>query len=1608
MKKILSLFFVFCVMIITLNAQTQVPILQENFAGTTLPEGWTAIDADGDGYNWFVGTYNNLPCVTSESYNGSVGALSPVNWLITPALSLSGASTLTFKVSSTYNYSEHYGVFISTTSATDLSSYTELLSENFWASWTEKTIDLSPYEGHTVYIAFKHFNSSDQYSINITDVMVTTSLASAYISATPATIDFGTVTANTSSDMETVTVEATNLTSAITATTTAPFEISTDGQNFATSQFMMPDGGELYVRCSPTVAGNFNGILTFIGGTASTQVLLQAHASSCAPVTDLAVSQISGTSAYLTWNTIDATAAAETYTVEYATLGTTTWSTVTSSSLSYLLSDLQPQTTYNVRLFSSCEEGYSDTLFTTFTTNCLVGGYITVGTGNMETRELPADANFNRSYSEQLFLASELNGLQNINSITMEMTSLSLQRHYSIYMVHTTATDLLSYSVPLDNAQLVFDEDQELVIGDNTFEFTTPFAYNGSDNLLMIIIDNSGSYTVNNLWKTHYGPNNCSKYDGRDDANYDISSLTGAGHLTNLRNNVIFGSECDNTPSCVAPNVVVTEVTDNDITLYWAAGNQESSWKIEYKEINASSWTNLGNVTENEYTLSNLSAHTTYMIRVYSHCGTEYSNPTSLTVSTECSTISLPLTENFENIDAQAGCPTCWTKDGNHEYMDYPRITTGSAHSGNQSMEFYATPTSYSYLALPELNDAYEINNLLVSFYAYAYDSENSIELGVMTNPQDYNSFTLIQSYSVSEESTWELAEIMTSSFTGNGRYLAFRMPAGAYNSMNIDDIFIEEIPSCLHVTDLQADNITANEAEISWNPGNTEEAWSYLLGVSGSVNPESDPFIFVNNTFIYLTDLTANTLYEIYVKADCGSGDMSAAQMISFRTGCAPLTEIPYTENFDSYPGITYWAEENNLPNCWSYLNTGTDYSTYPVIVNNAETAASGTNSVNFSTLFDGSSSSDFGDQIAILPEIDITVLTLNNLVLNLDVRASNNNDPFNLTIGVMTDPDDITSFTAVQTITSTSTSYTNYDVDFSTYEGNGSYIALAAFRPNNNTNMGYVDNIKIEAANTCPRPMQVTATTIDATSVSVSCTTADEASSWIIEYGPANFTLGEGTQIPANTMPFTLTDLTPSTTYDFYLKAVCGAAEESNFSSVVSATTWQIPATTPYFTDFSSSTENANWSLVNGNRTNQWFIGQPASYNKSLLYISNNNGVNASYDFNNATTVWAYRDITFGSNAAEFNLSFKWLAMGQNYHDYLSVYIGDPMNVDATDWFDPAAVAGLQILASDLNLHNTWQYFTTAISETFAGQTKRIYFMWQNDNTTGENPGAIIDSIIITEATCASPRFVTVNNITDASAILSFTPAAGTTNWQYVISTTPIYPEQGTIQNINANTVTLSNLTPNTTYYVYVRTNCGNNDFSAWTNAVEFTTEQHVDPQVCDAPINLYIFNLAAHSATATWNANEDAVSWTVEYKLQSESQWQTATAIQPTFSFQGLVANSTYNVRIKTICEDGESEYTTSDFTTLEEVGIDNVKLANGISLMPNPADKYIELSIKDNIKVREVSIYNAFGQMIQMIQLNDNHARIDLNHYASGMYFVRIAGENTIVTKKFIKK
>lgn len=141
----------------------------EVVASTEVTEGfedgqgdWTFIDADGDGDTWtwdedeWGWTAHNGSRGYLKSHSWTEEPFAADNWLVSPEAVLDG----TFKFWA--KGSEKFQVYVSTESATDVTTFTEvsdLLSGGY--DYEEYTVDLSAYAGQTGWIAIRHFNSYD-------------------------------------------------------------------------------------------------------------------------------------------------------------------------------------------------------------------------------------------------------------------------------------------------------------------------------------------------------------------------------------------------------------------------------------------------------------------------------------------------------------------------------------------------------------------------------------------------------------------------------------------------------------------------------------------------------------------------------------------------------------------------------------------------------------------------------------------------------------------------------------------------------------------------------------------------------------------------------------------------------------------------------------------------------------------------------------------------------------------------------------------------------------------------------------------------------------------------------------------------------------------------------------------------------------------------------------------------------------------------------------------------------------------------------------------------------------------------------------------------------
>ena len=157
-------------------------LLYEDFEDK--PTDWTYIDMDGDGRGWdwdaVVYGMNNPQAyegkyyIISASYLNNIGALHPDNWMISHPFRANSGAKLTWHVKAQDNLmtQEYYAVYVLPANYDTLSQAKEIYTGKTTADWKEKTIDLSEYAGQDIVIAFRHYNSTDNYMIALDMISV--------------------------------------------------------------------------------------------------------------------------------------------------------------------------------------------------------------------------------------------------------------------------------------------------------------------------------------------------------------------------------------------------------------------------------------------------------------------------------------------------------------------------------------------------------------------------------------------------------------------------------------------------------------------------------------------------------------------------------------------------------------------------------------------------------------------------------------------------------------------------------------------------------------------------------------------------------------------------------------------------------------------------------------------------------------------------------------------------------------------------------------------------------------------------------------------------------------------------------------------------------------------------------------------------------------------------------------------------------------------------------------------------------------------------------------------------------------------------------------------
>ena len=319
-------------------------------------------------------------------------------------------------------------------------------------------------------------------------------------------------------------------------------------------------------------------------------------------------------------------------------------------------------------------------------------------------------------------------------------------------------------------------------------------------------------------------------------------------------------------------------------------------------------------------------------------------------------------------------------------------------------------------------------------------------------------------------------------------------------------------------------------------------------------------------------------------------------------------------------------------------------------------------------------------------------------------------------------------------------------------------------------------------------------------------------------------------------------------------------------------------------------------------------------------------------------------------------------------------------------------------------------------AVDINVSGGTGSYSYTWSNGATTQDlsslNAGSYtvtvsasgctsVNTYTVNQLALNKPTSLTVADLTSCSARLNWVAAPNMTYYKvkYKISGTTSW---STPVNVGgAVFYDFSGLAPATSYQFAVAGYCPNNATGG------FVTKTGVTKS-CSTPINFSVTSLTTTSAVVNWTAVCTANSFTVVYRKVGNAAWLQANTTLTSVTLTGLVANTTYEYKVKAICTGGNSVYGALLNFTTPVIRAEDEIVAFSFVAFPNPTSDLINIELKTPAANYSVELTNVLGQILWS---NENKItdvyQIDLgNEIASGIYFLVYRDENRVTTQKVI--
>ena len=893
---------------------------------------------------------------------------------------------------------------------------------------------------------------------------------------------------------------------------------------------------------------------------------------------------------------------------------------------------------------------------------------------------------------------------------------------------------------------------------------------------------------------------------------------------------------------CVKPLNVEATATDSAITIKWDA-NGMTKWAVAVSE----NWDDqsqymLDTVYVNQFTIDTLKPHTRYTYQITTLEGAKKAESDVFTIKTECAPFELiPYFEGFEYpensySDPNPNGPYCWTmplhidKSSSSTYY-FPYVTTSNAHGGNQKLNFgrhFGTTGSSldsCYAALPLFDK--DIKELQLSFYVRGLSSyvDDTLYVGVMTDPNDFATFDTIYVFTVTGMDYKEQI-VNFSSYAGQGKYMAIYKPVTSHYYF-IDDVEVKELPECEKVFEIKVKDIQHNGAKFSWNKKDADK-WQFVVATKADLTPEKiaakdasivmDSIITVNPFVLADDAIEANVQYYVYIRAVCGDniyGDWSSAT--GFKTVCTARDIEHFAANGDKAEKFS-GADDG----CWKF----------------GDRVGSGTHNILNGHIQLINSSATTDGAYAIAPQLDID--SIQYLQVTFDAWASSTYELCEVTVGVITNPEDLSTFVPLGVVkgqkeNDSGVEHQAYTVRFNDYFGdyNDDYGKNVMFISESGEKSNKIEftNIYFDSISAYAEPLDIWADSIGSDAIKIRWENT-KADSYEYRFTDKLANIASAAIITTEADSAVLSGLAMLKTYYVQVRAKYGEnySRWSNWRKF--ATECPASRKLPFAENFdtgSSSTSYKNtpqcWGAFGSDGTTGSDCITPTVYNSAKK-----DGVGGLF-IAGSRTVASYTVLPrFDADLSNAILAFDYKHYSYSYAD--SLWIGVASNAENLDsilntviWVDsihekPASSAA-----------NVWKEYKRKLAEAVNGEQYIVLKCKANytSYTTSSKYGFYIDNMSVEpEASCKKPE-APVAVARELNALgFSWTDTIAS-NWDVIaVSKGDDAPADNATPAATVDTTyaLVGGLQSATEYDLYVRANCGNGDVSYWVGPVTMKT--------------------------------------------------------------------------------------------------------------------------------------------------------------------------------------